>query len=227
MQQGFSAMDERFHRLEFLQQCQRQLARADFVVTWNRPLTTEELGHYRVLAEIKDPYSWDQSPTLSIGGRNGFMNAKSTDGSRAVGQRTIVWCRDPDETLEDHLSLGKWRTKQLKVGIHGRFPFPTLSNWERKWVFMWVTKPLVPLIESIYLIVNDYALAGGPREQLHVDEARKPPSWIKALTDEEAKIRWVSVLRQVAPGAPEGSDWYIDFSQSTPPKKQTMKIRSR
>ncbi len=263
LQRGFSGIDERLHRQEFLQECQRPLVSADLVITLNRPLNAEELGHYRFLAQIKDSSGGHRHRSLWIGGQDAFRSAtRSEDGSTALllGTMRLAWFRELDEMLtgpgdmqavERPLNAspfkasealanspqpGGWSTKQLKVGIcleGGHGPFSTLSDLERKWVFMWVTKPLVPLIDSMYLIVNGYVLAGGPREQLHVKEESTPPSWIKTLTDKEANTPWVCVLRQDMLGAPTlvlGEDfshldnsythWHIDFSQSTPPKKQ-------
>jgi hypothetical protein len=188
---------------------------------------------------------------------------RSEDGSPVLllGTMRLAWCRELlDKTVTGPGDLGAIEralnaspfngletltnypeqfqgvsTKQLKVGVGlaGRVPFSTLSDLERKFVSMWVTKPLVPLIESMYLIVNDYVLAGGRREQLHLKEESTPPPWIKTLTDKEANTPWVCVLRQDMLGAPTlvlGEDfsqwdfsythWHIDFSQSTPPKKQ-------
>ena len=50
LQRGFSVIDERLRRLEFLQECQKPLVNASVVVTLLRPLSAEELGHYRFLA---------------------------------------------------------------------------------------------------------------------------------------------------------------------------------
>jgi hypothetical protein len=79
MQQGFSAMDERFHRLEFLQECKNQLMDASVVVTLLRPLSAEELGHYRFLAKITDPEKGNTSPSLWIGGRDSFWEFNRDD----------------------------------------------------------------------------------------------------------------------------------------------------
>jgi hypothetical protein len=91
-------------------------------------------------------------------------------------------------------------------------PVSTLSELERKIVIFWVSKPLLPCLESIFLIVNDYQLAGGHREQFlrHGEDGLLAPEWPETLTDEEAKIPWVIVL----------PPRYLDFSQSTPPKLQ-------
>jgi hypothetical protein len=138
-----------------------------------------------------------------------------------IGWKGLAWCGDPDETLESGY-LDGWclTTKQLDVSVTlvDCAPFSTLASllYCTRVVF-WVTKPLVPFIESIYLIVDDYVLAGGHREQLHILESGSSPPWIKTLTDEEAKSPWVTVLRQTGPNY---NPWWLDFSQSTPPKKQ-------
>ena len=89
---------------------------------------------------------------------------------------------------------------------------------------LWVTKPLLPCVESIFLMVNDYALAGGSREQLRIREEGPFPTWLEMLTDDEEKIPWVTVLQRMhEPGGPPGlnfSPWYLDFSRSTPLKVQ-------
>jgi hypothetical protein len=233
LQRGFSDIDERFRRLEFLQECQKKLVWADVVVTFDRPLDAEELDHFRFLATIEDPEVGERGPTLWIGCRDEFRNSKRSDGQPVlvIRWKGLAWCRDPDETLESFgcLSMGELKTKQLdvRVSLVGRGPFSTLSSLERKLVHFWVTKPLFPHIESIYLIVNDYVLAGGHREQLHIVESGSSPPWNKALTDEEAKTPWVELQQRLYdPGPLQVDDidfslsgWYLDFSQSTPPKK--------
>jgi hypothetical protein len=228
LQRGFGAIDERLRRLEFLQECQKQLVNASLVVALNRPLNPEELGHYRFLAQIIDLEKGEPNPTLWIGGRDAFWSSKRRDGSTAlvIGTRSLAWSRDPEETLQDTVEIGGWTAKQLAgwVSLVGRGPFSTLSNLERKIVTLWVTKPLLPCVESIFLIVNDHAIAGGSQEQLRVREEGPSPTWLETLTDEEEKIPWVTILQRMHdPGRPPGLDfspWYLDFSRSTPPKKQ-------
>lgn len=62
-------------------------------------------------------------------------------------------------------------------------------------------------------------------EQLHVREVGPPPEWPETLTEEEAEILWVTVLRRMED--PQGRPpelafrpWWLDFSQFTPPKVQ-------
>ena len=104
----------------------------------------------------------------------------------------------------------------------GRGPFSTLSDLERTIVTLWVSKPLLPCVESIFLIVNGYALAGGQQEQLRIREEGPAPAWLETLTDEEAKNPWVTVLQRMHdPARPPGLDfspWYLDFTRLTPPK---------
>jgi hypothetical protein len=218
LQKGFSAMDERLRRLEFLQECQKQLEFAKVVVTLNRPVNAEELGHFRFLADIQGLVPGRQ-PMLWIGCRDAFRSEKRTDGSPVlvIGSKGLAWCRNPDETLESHIDpAGVLTTKKLDADVIliDRGPFSTFASllYCTRVVF-WVTKPLVPFIESIYLIVDDYVLAGGHREQLHILESGSSPPWIEMLTDEEAKSPWVTVLHQTGP---EYSPWYLDFSLSTP-----------
>jgi hypothetical protein len=73
-------------------------------------------------------------------------------------------------------------------------------------------------------MVNDYALAGGSREQLRIREEGPFPTWLEMLTDDEDKIPWVTVLQRMhEPGRPPGLDfspWYLDFTRFTPLKVQ-------
>jgi hypothetical protein len=138
LQRGFSAVDERLRRLEFLQECRKQLVNASLVVTLNRPLNPEELGHYRFLAQIIDLEKGEPIPTLWIAGRDAFWSSKSREGSTAhvIGTRSLAWSRDPEETLQDTIEIGGWTTKELEgwVSLVGRGPFLTLSNLGRKMV---------------------------------------------------------------------------------------------
>ena len=76
LQRGFSVIDERLRRLEFLQECQKPLVNASVVVTLLRPLSAEELGHYRFLAQIRGLDESEPHPTLWIGGRDGYWSLK-------------------------------------------------------------------------------------------------------------------------------------------------------
>jgi hypothetical protein len=227
LQRGFSAIDDRLRRLEFLQECQKQLVNASVVVTLLRPVSAEELGHYRFLAEIRGQDERDPRPTLCIGGRDGYWSLKRDDSTVLLtGTRSLAWCRNPDESLQNTTIGGELTTKQLEGWVHlvNRGPFSTLSNLERTIVILWVSKPLLPCFESIFLIVNGYALAGGRQEQLRIREEGPAPAWLETLTEDEAKIPWVTVLQRMHDrGTPPGLDfspWYLDFSQSTPPKVQ-------
>ena len=84
LQQGFGAIDERLRRLEFLQECQKQLVKASVVITLHRPVTAEELGHYRFLAEIIDLEERDPHPTLWIGGRDAYSSFHSDDTTKQL-----------------------------------------------------------------------------------------------------------------------------------------------
>jgi hypothetical protein len=46
LRKGFSAIDEKLHRLEFHQECQKELVEARVVITLRQPATAEQLGHY-------------------------------------------------------------------------------------------------------------------------------------------------------------------------------------
>jgi hypothetical protein len=227
LQRGFSAIDERLRRLQFLQECQKQLVNASVVVTLLRQLSAEELGHYRFLAQIIDLEKPEPNPTLSIGGRDSFWILQRDDATvRLTGTRSLAWCRNPDEALQNTTIGGEITTKQLEGWVHlvNRGPFSTLSNLERKIVTLWVSKPLLAYVESIFLIVNGYVLAGGYKEQLRIREEGPLPQWLETLTDEEAKSPWVTVLQRMHdPETPPGLDfspWYLDFSQSTPLKEK-------
>lgn len=215
MQEGFSAMDQKFHRLEFLHECKNQLVNAGVVVRLLRPLNAEELGHYRFFAKITDTLEKDNpNPTLWIGGRDSFWEFNDDDPPvRVVATQSLAWYRNPDETLHTSIAIGDLTTEHLQgwVDLVGHSPFSTLSELDRKIVVFWVSKPLLPCIESIFLIVNNYQLAGGHREEFwdHPEYGIGPaPEWPEKLTDEEAKIPWAFVLY------PQ----YLDFSDSTPPK---------
>jgi hypothetical protein len=157
LQRNFSAMDERLHRVEFLQEYQRHLVWADLIVNLNRVLNAEELGHYRFLAQIKDSSGGHRHRSLWIGGQDAFRTKRREDGSPVLvlGATGLAWCRELDETvtgpgdiraieaalnaspfspletLANYPEFGKLSTKQLKVGIalEGRGPFQRSQIW--------------------------------------------------------------------------------------------------
>ena len=226
MQQGLGAIDERLRRLEFLQECQKQLVKARVVVTLQHAATATELGRYRFLAETIDLEQRDPHPTLWIGGRDAYANASFCGTTTLLaGTRSLAWCHGPDERLQNTTIVGNEMTKQLEgwVDLVRRGPFSTLSIFDRKSVTLWVTRPLLPLVEGIFLIVNDYVIAGGYSEQLRVREVGPPPKWPETLTEEETETPWVTVLQRMhdlrgRPPELDFSPWFLDFSQFTPPK---------
>lgn len=226
LQQGFGAMDERLRRLEFLQECQKQLVEANVVITLKQPMTAEDLGHYRFLAQIIDLEKGDPHRTLWIGGRDAYSSLEIDNGTVLLtGTRSLAWCRSPAEKLQDTVIVGGIKAKQLEGWAHlvDRGPFSTVSDLERKAVTVWITKSLLPHVESAFLIVNTYALAGDHREQLRIREAGPPPDWPETLTEEEAKNSWVTVLQRLddmrdRPPGLDFSPWYLDFSHFTPLK---------
>lgn len=128
---GLGAIDQRFERLEFLQECAKPLRAGQLVVLLNQDYTAAELSHLRFLAHIIDVNEPEPHPTLCIAGRDtsGGVFVSGNQSQQLVGLKNLVWSIGPEKIIQNPIiGLGS-TTKRLEVyAALRKAPLSTL--WE-------------------------------------------------------------------------------------------------
>ena len=228
LHQGFSQVDERLRRLEFIQDCTQPLLSASVGIQLTRSFSPAELGHFRFLAELIDLYEPEPHPTLWIGGRDAYPTYHSDGRVQPLfGSKSLAWSRHLDEKIQDTVfSTCSPTTSAFEASayLHKSGPFKTLGNIDRKNLSIYVTKPLYDAIASIYVVANDYFVAGADVSMFFPLDSRPLESWPETLTEAEQNTPWMCVTLKIPDPPPwmplelARQGWGIDFRAFTPQK---------
>jgi hypothetical protein len=230
VQEGFGAIDERLRRIEFFHDCSKPLLGGSIAVHLKQECTPEQLGHFRFVAEILDPYENDPHPGLWLAARDAYPTVGSDAGSQQViGVLNLAWSQRPDEQIQNtHFSNCQRSTSYLEGGghLHRRGPFATLGSLDKRWLSVYVTRPLVPFIAGICVDMNDYQVACASAEEFVLLDGPVLFKWPGTLTPEEAAVPWVCIMLKMhdppqgIPPELQRTGWSLDFSQYTPVKME-------
>jgi len=228
LHKGFGAIDERLKRIEFFHDCSKPLLGGSAILTLKQDSTPEQLGHFRFMAEIMNMYEPDPHPALWIAGRDAYAMWHSGGDSRSlIGIRSIAWSRNPDEQIQNTILGGaSLVTARLDAWahLHKRGPYRTLGDLDGQHLSIYVTKPLLELVSGIYVVANDYVLAGADSEFFVPLDMGTLVPWPEPLTEAEASVPWVTVMLKI-PNPPSWmipelarTGWDVNFSHYTPQK---------
>lgn len=228
LHKGFGAIDERLKRMEFFHDCSKPLLGGSVILTLKQDSTPEQLGHFRFMAEIMNMYEPDPHPALWIACRDAYAMWHSGGDSRSlIGIRSIAWSRNPDEQIQNTILGGaSLATARLDAWahLHKRGPYRTLGDLDRQHLSIYVTKPLLEFVSSIYVVANDYVLAGADSKFFVPLDMGTLVPWPEPLTEAEASVPWVTVMRKI-PNPPSWmipelarTGWDVNFSHYTPQK---------
>jgi hypothetical protein len=229
LHRGFSQVDARLKRLEFYHDSSLRLDAIELFVELTREFSPDELGHFRILVEFIDLHEPEPHPTLWLACRDAYSSYVSNGvATPLIGTRSLSWCRNPDEKLQDTVfCASQLTTNSLNagVGVHRRGPFRVLADLDKKNLSIYVSENLYDKIAAIYVSANEYWLAGAPAEMFVPLDSQPLAKWIESLTNEEAAQQWKSVLikmenpPQWIPPELARQGWGIDFRETMPIKK--------
>lgn len=224
--EGFGIVDRKLARLEFLQSCSKQLFSMKLVLGLKEAVGPEDLGHFRAALELRDfSSSSEPTPTLWLAMRDAYARATIGQSEHLLpGIRTVSWSQNPEAKIQGttigSLNLGQFQQLVATTGVHGKGPFKTLGDLDRKSVGLYVTRRLVERVSGVALIANNYAVLSLPFNVFRLDERLKPHfEWPEDLSDDERSEEWIRLgLRN------DGSDqrvyperrFAIDYEQYTP-----------
>jgi len=228
LHKGFGALDERLRRLEFLHDCSKPLMGISMILTLKQECAPKDLGHFRFLAEILNLHEPEPHPGLWIGGRDAY-NVQHTEGAseKVMGVKSLVWSQNPDEQIQNTIfGTGAKSTTQLDTGGHlyKRGPYKTLGDLDQRCMAIYVTKPLLDLTSGIYVMANDYCIAGTIAEHFVPLEIGPSATWPEPLSETETQVPWVGIALRIEHPPdwmnPElaRTNWSLDFSKVTPEK---------
>ena len=229
LHKGFGAVDERLKRIEFLHDCSKPLMGGSVILTLKQECTPEDLGHFRFMAEILDMHESDPHPGLWIAGRDAYSVWHSGGRSqKLVGVKSLVWSQSPDEQIQNTIfGTAATTTTQLDAGghLHKHGPYRTLGDLDKRCMAIYVTKPLLDLTAAIFVMANDYFIAGAAAESFIPLNIAPLVDWPEPLSETEAQVPWLCITLKIEnPPAwmiPElaRTSWDLDFSKYTPQKK--------
>jgi hypothetical protein len=228
LHKGFGAIDERLKRIEFFHDCSKPLMGGSFVLTLKQECTPEDLGHFRFMAEILNMHEPDPHPGLWIAGRDAYNVWHSKESSqKLIGVKSLVWSRNPDEDIQNTIfGTSAITADQLDAGghLHKRGPYKTLGDLDQRHMSIYVTKPLFDLTAGIFVIANDYIIAGADAEYFIPLNMDPLADWPEPLSETEAQVPWVTVMLKIV-NPPEWMNpelartgWDLTFSKYKPEK---------
>jgi len=229
LHKGFGAVDERLKRIEFFHDCSKPLMVGSVVLTLKRECTPEDLDHFRFMAEILNMHEPDPPPGLWIAGREAYSVWHSNGSSqKLIGVKSLAWSRNPDEDIQNTIfGTSAITANQLEAGchLHKRGPYKTLGDLDQRHMSIYVTKPLFDLTAGIFVIANDYIIAGADAEYFTPLNIGPLVDWPEPLSETEAQVPWITVMLKIM-NPPEWMNpelartgWDLTFSKYTPEKR--------
>ena len=223
---GVGAIDK---RIEFFHDCSKPLMGGSVILTLKQECTPEDIGHFRFMAEILNMHEPDPHPGLWIAGRDAYSVWHSKGSSqKLIGVKSLVWSLNPDEDIQNTIfGTSAITADQLEAGghLHKRGPYKTLGDLDQRHMSIYVTKPLFDLTAGIFVIANDYIIAGADAEYFIPLSMDPLADWPEPLSETEAQVPWVTVMLKIV-NPPEWMNpelartgWDLAFSEYTPEKK--------
>jgi len=226
--EGFDAVDLKLKRLEFLHDCTKPLKGISLVIGLKQPYTPEQLGHFRLCAEILDLFESEPHPSLVIAGRDAYSTLHSAKQVQPLfGIQSIVWSQNPDERIQNTIVGGSLTTDRLDVGghIYKKGPFKTLGDLDSRTVNIYMTKALLDKLAGVAITANGYLIYSAETGRLVAFDKCPLYPWPEELSDSEREIAWILVA--VGTGEPSASEsgwppnfarWNLNYSAYTPEK---------
>jgi hypothetical protein len=198
--------------LKFRAECLRPVHEIGFGIHFKQPYTPEEIGHFRILAEIARIYDPFPYPSLFIGGRDSYATHAADGKPRQLfGIHCVSWQTEPECQLHSRSEVfnsdDKTTFAYFRVPLNRRGPYKVVGDFDRTLVNMYLSRSLLDKIVVILFTVNGFALHVVERhgmatfDQVGRLEDNDPPFPIE-LTDSEKAIPW----RRIYLRTPETDD---------------------
>lgn len=225
----FEAVDKKLERIDFFNECSKEVFSASLIVEFDKMYTPYDLGHFRVMLEIINLNKNEPHPTLWLAGRDAYSVFSSGETkTKLFGHKMIVWSRNPDDAIQNTMIGGAspgGRGFNVFSGIYNKGPYTKLTDFDRRHVSLYITNSLLDKIRGVWLVVNNFMLLGYGIDDLVPKEMSPLTDWPEELSNNEQEIPWLALLGKgddpsLPPPAWPTRNLFIDFSRTTPVKLQ-------
>lgn len=227
LEQRQIGIDEKLRRLEFLHDYQKPSLWASFVVLFNKPVTPEEVGAFRVALHL-----WRQDvqpmPSFWIGAADGYIEGQIGGSNTCLwGQRQFTWTRNPDAATDGVVTFFNRVVAGIETGA--LLPIaafcPTLADFDLLRYSIFVTRSIAPYIGFFRLNVNNYQVFGVMDKHFTAGDVSShfPVEWPCQLTPEE-NDQWAQIHFELS-GTVRHPVGTISFQHYTPHKAPQEEIR--
>jgi len=164
----FQTVDRALQRVEFLQDCCRELIWLSGIIHLSRRYSAVELGHFRVLLRFEHLYRRRAQPECWIAVRD--ANLRWMDGViLGMGFRHLAGIGESTEVLRNEdLHFEMTETALLQIGgeVPAAFPIQTLGDLDQSEVKFYCNESLLDKITRIELQANTYLVSAVDRKDL-------------------------------------------------------------
>jgi len=193
-------IDSKINRLEFLNEYFKPTIGLRLLIILKEKFTAKDLGHFRVMLQIKKSYEKDPYPILIVGGRDFYIDVNNQE-NYFIGVETILKSENPITEV-----LNKKRNSRQNGIDHIAFDYPLVENqafekfgdFDRTSFDLFITRDLKDKTKAIGFLVNDFAIINiegdkiASAEEVGLQE-NNIPEWLLPLSDIEEQFEVIRV----------------------------------
>lgn len=185
-------IDSKINRLEFLNEYFRPTIGLRLLIVLKDKYSAKDLGHFRIMLQIKKSYEKDPYPILIVGGRDFYIDEDNQDNS-FIGVETILKSENPETEV-----LNQKRNSRKDNINHISFDYPLVENqgfkkfgdFDRTSFELFITKDLKDKTKAIGFLVNDFAIINIEGDKIASAaevglQENNIPEWLLPLSDME------------------------------------------
>jgi hypothetical protein len=214
----FETVDRTLHRLEFLQDLNRELVWLSVVVRLDRPYSVSELGHFRIVLLFTPLRRRRPRPGCWIAMRDAHVTMWGGEISM-MGFRSFAAIANSEQPLSDRTlryQMIETDFLQIEPQLTNDFPIGTVGELDQMELQLYCNESLVDKIARIEVWANTYCVASVDRNDLG-EIFGIPNIWpLLPVTETELASRWVSLNMKPDQEMSMYRKWLIDFHVQTP-----------
>ena len=221
LEQRQMGIDDKLRRLEFLHDYQKPTLWATFVVLFNKSLTPDEIGSFRVALHLRKQRDVPAPSSFWIAAADHYVTAHiGGSDTRLWGTRELTWTKTPDAATDGVMT--QFMPAIGGLGARALLPIatfcPTLSDCDLIHYNIFVTRNIAPYIRFVGLNVNNYQLLGVTDKHFTAGDVNNqyPADWPHTLRTEESD-QWAQIHFSY-PGLAQQPVATISFEHYTPHK---------
>jgi len=227
-------------RSELRNESSRPLRDVGFRVKLDHQYSIQDIGHFRIMFEILD--NQKDRPDFYLGCQDAYsVNQYFDPIAKQFGTRCTVYYRrgikpdsfeaipvfSPGSNSTTVLGRNPWTSEiEYKIDLYNQLPtYRTIEDFNRKYLYIFVTAPLVGKISEVSFTVNNWELLSAEPSILLFPWDKPIAPWFTALSSSEKAIEWRGaylkergeIARSL--GLPEVPvTWNLDFALIHPKK---------